>query len=97
MNLLLDSFPWYIELYFHEISVDYYTNFSSDFYYLTYICNKESVIMENNNSESEISLEVRNFNENMQRGDDFYKIELLYHPQGGFFSLLKDWDNQQAS
>lgn len=33
--------------------------------------------MQHNNSESSISLEERNFKEYMQRGDDFYKIELL--------------------
>lgn len=44
--------------------------------------------MENNNSESEISLEVRNFNDNMQRGDDFYKIELLRQAKSWYTKAL---------
>jgi hypothetical protein len=37
----------------------------------------ETAIMKNDNSESKISLAENDFIEFMQRGDDFYKIELL--------------------
>lgn len=53
--------------------------------------------MEHNNSESEKSLEVRNFNEYMQRGDDFYRIELLRQAKAWYTKALSfNIDNEKV-
>jgi hypothetical protein len=44
--------------------------------------------MELDNSESSINLDVRNFRDYMQRGDDFYKIELLRQAKSWYIKAL---------
>lgn len=44
--------------------------------------------MQHNNSESRVSPAERNFKEFMQRGDDFYKIELLRQAKGWYEKAL---------
>jgi len=44
--------------------------------------------MKNNNSESSINSVESNFSEFMQRGDDFYKIELLRQAKGWYEKAL---------
>lgn len=44
--------------------------------------------MEHDNSKSTMTLDERNFREYMQRGDDFYKIELLRQAKSWYNKAL---------
>jgi tetratricopeptide (TPR) repeat protein len=54
-----------------------------------YLYQSETVIMENNNSESKLNSAESNFIDFVQRGDDFYKIELLRQAKAWYEKALK--------
>jgi len=65
---------------------------------LTIFVIKETAIMDINNSESHLSPAESDFVEFMQRGDDFYKIELLRQAKSWYNkALMLNIGNEKAS
>jgi hypothetical protein len=62
-----------------------------------YLYQSETVIMENNNSESTLNSAESSFIDFVKRGDDYYKIELLRQAKAWYGKALKIYpDNEMV-